>query len=250
MALDLNKNIIFCDGAFRRFYKGERHVTRVFDKSVLLLVSSGVLRFGENGEQKEVKAGEYYIQRANISQDGEIISDSPEYYYVHFIGEFTDDENGLNECGAWDETTTLPLIKRLDEGVNGKATLLQKSILFLSLLQELNNYNAKKPNELARTVMKYIVTNYDEKITLDELSKQTFVSQNHLIAVFRREYDVTPHKYLTELRLGEAYRLLRDSERTEEDIASSVGYDDYSVFYKAFKKKYGFSPYKVREKNQ
>ena len=85
--VDLNKPIRYINASLRFFKEGEHHVTRFCEDDVLLLVYSGILRFSENGEQKEISAGEYYIQRHGMRQGGETASDKPKYLYIHFLAE-------------------------------------------------------------------------------------------------------------------------------------------------------------------
>ena len=78
----------YCFSANRQFEKNECHMERTYKLSVLLLVRRGVLRFSENGVPIEVSAGEYYIQCAGLHQQGPVPSDSPNYYFIHFKGDF------------------------------------------------------------------------------------------------------------------------------------------------------------------
>lgn len=248
MKLSLDKPISFCMGSHRYFYKGERYVNRVCEQSVLLLVYEGVLAFSENGEQVFVKEGEYYIQRAGLVQRGDVETDSPKYYYVHFCGDFsTDGDMGIR--GKWNEETVLPLCEKLDMLIRSNATQMEKTLVFYMILRELNKYNKTNANPLARTIMDEINKTYKGKIGLKEIAKKLYVSTNYLISVFKKEYGLTPHKHLTNLRLEEARRLLLDTTRSEEEIAFSVGFSDFSVFYKAFIKNYGCAPGTVRNKN-
>ena len=59
--IDFNSPILYRHASFRYFEKNEHHITRFCIDNVLLLVYEGVLRFSEDGEEKEVRAGEYYI---------------------------------------------------------------------------------------------------------------------------------------------------------------------------------------------
>ena len=71
--------------SFRYFDKGEHHMERTFREDVLLLVMDGVLRFHEDGTPVEVGSGEFYIQRHGLHQVGIEESDTPKYFYIHFI---------------------------------------------------------------------------------------------------------------------------------------------------------------------
>ena len=68
----------------RQFEKNEYHMNRIFNESVLILMRKGVLRFNENGVPVQLNAGEYYIQKAGLNQQGVTPSDSPNYFFIHF----------------------------------------------------------------------------------------------------------------------------------------------------------------------
>ena len=55
--IDLNRNLVYKFASFRYFERGEHHVSRFCLDNVLLLVFGGVLRFSEDGEEIEVRAG-------------------------------------------------------------------------------------------------------------------------------------------------------------------------------------------------
>lgn len=249
MKLDINKPINYIQSSHRHFYEGERHVTRVCPSSVLLLVYKSTLRFGEGEEQIEVKSGEYYIQRAGIPQNGLVPSDKPEYYYIHFDGEFTEDE-GLPLRGEWSFERILPLLEKMEGGVETGNMLLQKSLAFYGVLDELYVKEKRSVPPLAEKIMGYISAGYREQISVRELAKRLYISENYLILVFKRAYGMTPYKYIIKRRLEKSVELLRDTARSEEEIALSVGFSEFSVFYKAFCAEYGHSPSVIRKRLQ
>ena len=75
--------------SFRKFLPGEKHINRICSEDVLVMVFDGVLRFYENGAAVEVGKGEYYVQRSGLVQEGRTASLQPQYYYIHFAGDFT-----------------------------------------------------------------------------------------------------------------------------------------------------------------
>lgn len=247
MKLDIDKPIEYLNSSHRHFSPGERHVNRIIDSSVLLLVYKGTLRFGEEGKQIEVKSGEYYIQRNGLWQDGAIPSDSPEYYYVHFNGSYTEGD-GLPIRGVWSPENILQILDGMSGSRENGKMYLQKSLTFLSVLNELYKGLDHTSNPLAERIVKLILAHYREKITVGELARQLYISENYLILVFKREYGITPYKYITKLRLSKAMELLRDTARSEEEIATSVGFSEFSVFYKSFCASFGYPPSQVRKK--
>ena len=62
MKLDMNilPNYIF--SGVRQFFPNEKHISRTFSESVLILMYKGTLRFNEDGLDVELKPGEYYFQ--------------------------------------------------------------------------------------------------------------------------------------------------------------------------------------------
>ena len=62
--------------------------------------------------------------------------------------------------------------------------------------------------------------------------------------------NISPHRYIIELRIAQAKFLLSTTNVKIYDIAKSIGYDDPFYFSKAFKKMTGLSPSDFREKNK
>jgi AraC family transcriptional activator of mtrCDE len=82
--------------------------------------------------------------------------------------------------------------------------------------------------------------------TLDELAAEAHVSRATLVRIFRREGDIAPLGFLSELRFGLARHRLGSTTGTLAQVAAAVGYDSESAFVRAFRKRYGISPGRVR----
>ena len=63
---------------------------------------------------------------------------------------------------------------------------------------------------------------------------------------FRREGDIPPLGFLSELRLGLARHRLSSTTATLAQVAAAVGYNSESAFVRAFRKRYGISPGRLR----
>jgi AraC-like DNA-binding protein len=84
--------------------------------------------------------------------------------------------------------------------------------------------------------------------TIDELAARSNVSRATMAARFRQQVGVPPMTYLTRWRLTLASDLLADPGRTLASIARDVGYSSAFAFSTAFKKQFGVSPAKYRQK--
>ena len=61
------------------------------------------------------------------------------------------------------------------------------------------------------------------------------------------KFEIEPSKYLTNLRMEEAKRLLRETDLLNKDISSAVGYEDVGSFIRRFRKQIGVTPRQYRE---
>lgn len=82
---------------------------------------------------------------------------------------------------------------------------------------------------------------YDGKLRLEDLSDAVGLTQFQLIGLFRRALGMTPHAYLTHVRLCAACRDLRRGEQIA-GTALACGFYDQSALTKSFKRWYGITP--------
>ena len=67
------------------------------------------------------------------------------------------------------------------------------------------------------------------------------VTPKHFIRVFREETGETPKEYATRKRLELGNAMLKNGMSASE-VAITLKYNDYILFYRAFVSKYGISP--------
>lgn len=84
-------------------------------------------------------------------------------------------------------------------------------------------------------------TDYANDLRLEELATGVGLTTFQLIGLFRRTVGLTPHAYLTQVRLGMACRRLRHSQAIA-DVATDVGFYDQSALTRHFKRCYGITP--------
>lgn len=113
----------------------------------------------------------------------------------------------------------------------------------------LTNRLESKSKNLAEEVHKYLVGHYNQKITIDWLCDYFYVSRSTLINTFKSQYDMTIHQFLLDYRLEKSIEMLKDNNKTIQDIAVECGFNDANYFSKAFKKRYLMSPTSLKEKN-
>ncbi|MBO5415007.1 MAG: AraC family transcriptional regulator [Clostridia bacterium] len=111
-----------------------------------------------------------------------------------------------------------------------------------------NLISPHSPHSLSDAAVKYIKEHYGEKISVKEIADSLFVSENHLIRVFKKDMGITPHKYLNNYRILTSAYFLKSSNLSVEEIADMVGFSSSSLFITSFKRIYGCTPKEYRKK--
>lgn len=83
--------------------------------------------------------------------------------------------------------------------------------------------------------------------SLAELAEVAHLSRTAFCEHFAEVLGMAPMQYLTEWRMSEALRLLRDPTQSVARIAERLGYQTEAAFRRAFKRVQGFAPGKVRQ---
>ena len=87
-------------------------------------------------------------------------------------------------------------------------------------------------------------------LTLDLVAEHSGMSKYSLCKKFHKKYGVSPGKYLRDLRISQACRLLMtNSDYTMQEIAEMVGYSNNNYFGKVFKAAKGISPDRYRKQS-
>lgn len=102
--------------------------------------------------------------------------------------------------------------------------------------------NETKNINVIQNVEKYVKENYESPdLTLAQVAELMFVNPNYLSRAFKKRTGKTFREYLFDLRMEEAFRLLRQTSMKSYEVAEKVGIKDPGYFSTCFKKKYGIS---------
>lgn len=93
-----------------------------------------------------------------------------------------------------------------------------------------------------RKVEEYIHANISHPISLRDLSDVAGLSTRHMLRAFRESKGLPPHRYILELRLREARRILSSTDDSITDIALACGFRQSQYFSTIFRRVYGISP--------
>ena len=120
------------------------------------------------------------------------------------------------------------------------------AIIFRQHLPTDNGVLAATVHPKLGAVMSAIHGAPEKKWTINLLAQQCFMSRAAFNELFKSVLQQSPMEYVTQWRLGLAYRMLADENVSTLHAALSCGYDNESSFSKAFKRVLGVSPGAVR----
>lgn len=97
-------------------------------------------------------------------------------------------------------------------------------------------------------IVNYFEDHYAEKISLDQIAENMYLSPFYISRIFKSETGDTPIRHLINIRLEKAMVLLQEGfAGSIQEVAERVGYDDAYHFSKLFKKRYGMPPSQVKK---
>jgi AraC family transcriptional regulator len=103
-------------------------------------------------------------------------------------------------------------------------------------------------NAQLRRSIEFIHDNLHRNLTLEEIAAIANMSKYHFAKSFRQAMGMAPHKYMVDLRVAKARKLLTlEKSMTLAEVANVVGYSDKSHFIAQFFKVVGTTPHQYRK---
>lgn len=190
-----------------------------------------------------------------------------ERYNINVLPKYLDEtEKGLLQSKAIipislpenDNKTVLRLLELLMEfqEQDERYNEYMSRACFNSILSIINK-NAAAPQELPPTtplpplllkMIDFFNHHYQEKITLDVLSNEFFVSKTTVIYNFKKHMNLSPMDYLLNVRLSKAKELLLSPQKISiEKMSELCGFSSANYFTECFKRKEGMPPTEFRK---
>ena len=94
----------------------------------------------------------------------------------------------------------------------------------------------------------YLDAHYTEKLSLDELADQFFISKFYLTRVFKEQFGVSVNTIILNLRITKAKQMLRFTDQKLEDIGYQCGLCAPYYFSRIFNRVTGITPSEFQEK--
>ena len=133
-----------------------------------------------------------------------------------------------------------------DERFSEDRAYLTESVCteLLSLLRHESNIltaHSEPIHSLSAQAMKYIHANLNTQLSLSQIANACYAATSTLSHAFRESYGISVTQYIRQKKMALAKNYLR-AKKTPGEVALLCGYSEYSTFFRAYVKEYGYSP--------
>lgn len=241
-------------------YSYERTISQ---RSIIHFVVSGKGHLELNGVRHDVHSGQAFIIPEDIHAFYQADDKEPwEYIWLHVGGPKLPvifKEAGISEqhpiftpTEHWDDIVDL-LLDILDNDDKEYYCLgnLYKIFYYMAEFSDNKIDSYVEPSLLyIRNVIGYIKLKYSEPITVEHIAYACGLNRSYLTRLFKDATGYTLQQYLIIYRMKMAMNMLTNTNKSIQEISSSVGYNDLFTFSKAFKRHFGHSPNHYRKNNE
>lgn len=174
-----------------------------------------------------------------------------ERIWINFKGELAQallDIYNLNDTVVFKNVNTLNILTEIHEKckkLNDPAEYKnQTSQLFFKLIQFIadNKQTTSESTSDIEQIRLYIDCNITENIKISDIARNFSFSQEHIIRIFKKNYGITPHRYILESKIRLAMTMLKMTDMRIDEIAEKLSFSNSHHFSTQFKKLMGCKP--------
>ncbi len=120
-------------------------------------------------------------------------------------------------------------------------------VLSEEIPKETHMITKEEPQESIEEALKYIKEHFKEKLTLEMVASRVFMNPKYFSRVFKKEVGITFSKYIVQLRIQCACRLLETTNYQVYRISFECGFSDPSYFNRVFCAQMNMTPQNYRK---
>lgn len=136
-------------------------------------------------------------------------------------------------------------LRELEKNTSRSAADLMRWASFLMDCVIEYEEEVKRQYTLSEQIDRYIIEHYHEDIGRNEVARQFHLSAEYIAKIYKQETGKSLKDFITECRINEAKKLLERGNRVSE-VATTVGFDNFTYFSTVFKKMTGMTPNEYR----
>jgi two-component system response regulator YesN len=101
---------------------------------------------------------------------------------------------------------------------------------------------AAQTNRFIKSALEYVEKHYASPLNLQEVAESLSISSSYLSKLFVDKLEMRFTQFVNLYRIKISQQYLKSTDKTVEEIASLVGYNDYKYFSQVFKSISGMTP--------
>lgn len=273
--IEMNERVFYSDGEVMFRYNMDVHpdpdsfTMHTHNLCEVYLFLNGKASFRIEGSEYRLERGDLLVMRP---AEAHCIQVQPDYPYerisMHFDPElferidpehkllrvFTDREAGrfnrFSTTDFQDQSYRMMLSQLMQPETCHRLNIIAALIPMLNQLHQLylqrDEHAPAGEGTLLFQVIRHINEHLAEPLTLDALCEQFYISKPQLCRSFKRTTGASVGEYIAAKRLLQAQSMLRAGSPPTQ-VCTACGFNDYSAFYRAYRKHFGIGPKKTMQ---
>lgn len=240
----------------------------------IILVLQGTVSVNVNNQKYELKEDDIFFINSNeihstVANGDNIIvaiQINPAFYYKTFpelqnmkFNFVSSGEEGV-DYKVYDQMRTYmaQIIKEYNKSAEGYQLVIEGILnnfmaLIIRHIPKVQGKGTKgdlseKDMPRVQRIMEYVEEHYFEKITLEDIARNEFLSLFYVSHFFKEKVGLTFQEYLSFVRLHKAMIMLDETEKLISDIAIENGFASVKAFNKVFRDFYEITPSEYRKR--
>ena len=262
---DANLDVDLLHCGYESCVKGFKSMQFIREYHTIHFIISGKLRFISADKTYQLTKGDLFIifPYANVRYVEDVSDEPLKFCWFSFIG--TSSKIYAAKLGFTknNEVMQTRLITKISGSIIALSDMLTgdqippKSFILMKLYElfyliessSTDHNNAITVNardSLSQQIIDYISFNFWEELNVDSITKRFNVSRSYVWRIIKTATGHSPQDFILRTRIYHAFNLLINTDHPVRAIAQSVGINNTTYFYRAFKKITGMTPKQYR----
>lgn len=149
----------------------------------------------------------------------------------------------IGGSGARNEASSLPELPEYDRAQDAARLFVELERTALSLCESVAGRKKSNNERLKTDILDHIASRYaDPALSAGSIASSLLISEKYVFSFVKEQTGKSLGKYIEEIRLAHAERLLLETDESNSAILKRCGFGSENTFYRAFSKKHGVTP--------
>lgn len=148
-----------------------------------------------------------------------------------------------------EEYPWIPIKESLDIHINDAALICDTRNIFIYIREIVQKYDLSHPASVIPRTCRFMAEHLEEDNLIDKVSREVELSRDYLGRIFKARTEYSLSEFSTALKIGQAKKLLTESNMKIYEISDRLGYATVDYFSRLFRNYTGQTPAAYRKNN-